>query len=169
MNEELQRAILEALLEQYPLTIYEEELRLKLHPRFPNEVNEEGWHLENPDAFAQEAYFLCELGAVERGNGEIGYLVGWMKLTAKGKQYLQGHSDVADYFTGVTIKFDEKNIRAILDYITSRTSLSDREQHTIREKLSKLSGKALEKVFDKLLDKAMDPSVVAEIMRSLPF
>lgn len=169
MNEELQRAILEALLERYPHSVYEEELRQILHPRFPNEVNEEGWHLENPDAFAQEAHFLCELGAVERRNGAIGYLVGWMKLTAKGKQYLQGTNDIVDYFTGVTVKFDEKNIRTLLDYMTSRTSLSDQEQHTIREKLSKLSGKALEKVFDKLLDKAMDPNVVTEIMRNLPF
>lgn len=91
-----------------------------------------------------------------------------MQLTAKGKQFLQGDGDIAEKIV-VTVKFDEENIRAILDYITSRTALNDTEKHTIREKLGKLPGKVLEKVFDKLLDKALDPNVVTEVMRNIPF
>lgn len=168
MNEKLQRAILEALLEQYPVAMYEEELRVKLHPSFPDEVNEEGHQLDTPDIFAQEAFFLCELGAIERSDGELGYLVGWMKLSAKGKQYLQGTNDIVDYFTGVTIKFDEQNIRRVLDYIASQMPLHEGEKHTIREQIKKMPGKALEKLWDKILDKAVDPSVLVELFRNIP-
>ncbi len=168
MNEELQRAILEALLERYPAAMYEEELRVKLHPSFPEKVDEEGYQLDTPDIFAQEAFFLCELGAIERSDGELGYLVGWMKLSAKGKQYLQGTNNIVDYFTGVTVKFDEQNIRRVLDYIASQTPLNEGEKHTIREHIKKLPGKALEKLWDKILDKAVDSTVLVELFRNIP-
>ena len=90
-----------------------------------------------------------------------------MKLSAKGKQYLQGTNNIVDYFTGVTVKFDEQNIRRVLDYIASQTPLNEGEKHTIREQIKKLPGKALEKLWDKILDKAVDSTVLVELFRNI--
>lgn len=91
------------------------------------------------------------------------------KITAAGLDFLQEDGGLTAMFNTVTIKFDNDQLRQIIEKRVTNSSLPDDEKAGIIEKLKGFSGEAMKTAITKLIElgveKAVsDPSFIARFL-----
>ena len=157
LNRTLQREILTQLKNYYP-----EDVQIdKLH------LNYEQQELQG-NLFYLLEYRLIESDTVAKYLGGIPMEMISAKISAKGLDFLEDDGGVGTILNSITIKFDIKNIRDILQDNIIASSLTKEEKQTLIKRIKGMSGEAIQDVITDLLSEGIrNPAItmfIADIL-----
>ena len=142
LNEELQRRMLQHMLENMPDGAWMGEFE-ELDPQtLISNLN----YLDDLG--------LCTSGVAHDQSGDE--LVYPSRITAKGADFISQDGGLSAKLNTVTIRLDESTIKQLLAAKIDQAAISETEKKTLKDHLMALSGKGLEALTADLVGKAVD-------------